>query len=146
MTTAEVLDLLNAALSRIHRTLLQYVAECWPWTEQSETRTAIESAVQIQRRHVQALYQFLDQARATIDWGVYSTDFTDLHFVSLKYLLTQIVKNQMSLVNDLQRIVAALPPETPAAQLVRNILDEEQALVGIVQKLTTPTLTVTSGA
>ena len=146
MATVTELELLNAALCRIHRSLLNYVSECWPWTPADQTAATINAAVQVQKQHVQQLVILLEDARQTIDFGYYSTDFTDLHFVSLSYLLKQLVIQQKLLVQDLQRLSAALPGDELPAATLRTIVSEEQALIATVQALSTPQLSVTTGA
>ncbi len=87
---------LNQLLIDIGRSLLQYVGHCSSWSSRSQAGLEQEFAklVEIQQQHVGQISALLTDRRWTIDFGGFPASFTDLHFLSLKYLLKLILKNQ----------------------------------------------------
>ena len=87
-------EVLNQILITLGRSLLQYSGAAWPWTGSSSTvsRAAIEALIGEQADHIRQLAELLDSRGWTIDFGVFP-DFTDLHYLSLQYVLPHLVEN-----------------------------------------------------
>ncbi len=115
---------LNEILIRILRGLLQYSGECWPWSSASQDgeHAAIQNMVVEQQEDVHQLSSLLDERGHFIDFGTYPTEYTDLHFVSLDYLLDELVAEQTDLVADLDRAVSDCRDDPPAQELLQSIV------------------------
>lgn len=129
MPTPETLILLNDLLVSIHRGLLQYVAEAWPWTDahSANVREAIIDAAGKQHTSVREISAFLDKHDHTIAWGTYSLSFTSLHFVSLEYLSSRIIAGQQKIVDKCHRVADAVADDLEATRLVDSLVQVESA-------------------
>lgn len=116
--------------------MLQYVGESWPWTrfDAASERETITRLVARQQEHVARLTSLLSERRWKIDFGTYPTDYTDLHFVALEYLLAQLVESGRAFAAELERTAATLKDEQ-AASLVTSILADEREIVSQLQQL-----------
>ena len=114
---------LNSLFVLLHRSLLQYLGECSPWTaedsRQEETLAAIRDIVTKQKQDETLLADTLLESGWVIDCGGYSTSFTDLHYVSLKYLLKQVIISQTDIVKAFESAVQTYA-DTPLLQTVTN--------------------------
>jgi rubrerythrin len=127
---------LNDVLVSLSRSMLQYVGESWPWTrfDAASERETITRLVARQQEHVARLTSLLSERRWKIDFGTYPTDYTDLHFVALEYLLAQLVESGRAFAAELERTAATLKDEQ-AASLVTSILADEREIVSQLQQL-----------
>lgn len=130
-------ETLNRILVHVGRSLLQYVGECWPWTEKRDEaeRRVVAEAVYKQRDGVQRLVDLLSERRAGLDLGAYPTEYTDLHFVELDYLLPQLVESERALVGDLQVAIESCVDDVEAAALLGTILEDQRVIVGELEGL-----------
>lgn len=124
MSDALVNEQLNQALIRLHRNLLQYAGECWVWAGSARTREreVLDKIVAEQKQAVAALADLLAGRHHSIEFGTYPTQFTDLHYVSLDFLHGQLVAEQTQLVQDLERIEAAVAADSQAVSLLSEIV------------------------
>ena len=116
--------------------MLQYVGESWPWTrfDAGTERETIGRLVARQQEQVARLTSLLSIRRWTIDFGTYPTDYTDLHFVALDYLLAQLIESGRAFAVELEQTAATLQDEQAAA-LVNVILVDEREIVSQLQQL-----------
>lgn len=137
MTTPSTDELLNDLLVEIHRSLLQYMHEAWPWKHVGDepVQRVIEEAARAQQDHARSLYQLISSHGETPDVGVYPADFTRLHFVSLDFLYPLIVAGQTRLVAQLQSTAKQLGSENQAKSIVEGILSAEQASLAKLQSV-----------
>jgi hypothetical protein len=123
-------DVLNGVLVLLRRSLLQYAREAWPWTGtgQSATHVEVDRLIANQAERVGKLADLLDKRRWTIDFGAFR-DFTDLHFLSLAFLLPHLVENETTVVREIERALPQCAGDSAATALVAEILvGESQAL------------------
>ncbi|HEV8070283.1 MAG TPA: hypothetical protein VGP76_21395 [Planctomycetaceae bacterium] len=128
-------DVLNGVLILLRRSLLQYAAEAWPWTGSGsgEPQAAIDRLIAAQAERVRKLAELLDSRRWTIDFGAFP-DFTDLHYLSLVFVLPHIAENERQIVRELELALPACAGDSQATALVAAILSEEsQALVELTR-------------
>lgn len=128
---------LNLLLVQISRSLLQYVGECWPWSSADEgaLQTEIDDLVERQRVHVAALAETLVQRRLVIDFGTYPTEFTDLHFLALDYLLAQLVDNQTEVVDHITRAISLCSGDRSCVEMLQQIHAEEREILNELTKM-----------
>lgn len=133
---------LNSLFLLLHRSLLQYLGECSPWTaedsRQSQTLAAIAGIVAEQKRDEGLLAAAMQETGWVIDYGTYPTSFTDLHYVSLKYLLKQIIESQKQI---LKAIDAALSTD-PESPVLTAVAKGERDILKVVEGLSAPSPTI----
>lgn len=130
---------LNHLLIQLGRSLLQYVGECWPWVgpdaESQKERVAIEEMIEKQKRQTAKLVNYLQDAEWLIDHGTYPTEYTDLHYVALDFLLDQLIQNQLALAEDAQHVLDFCDADPTAKQLVGEIQAVQQTIANELQTL-----------
>lgn len=134
MTNARLNDLLIDLL----RSLIQYANEAWPWTADEAAVKAhgvIEEIGAEQRRSVQQIVNLLDERRHPVDFGVYPDEYTSLHYVSLDYLLDQLLVNQRALVEECDRVARDCRHDPEAASLAESLHEREQKSLSRLQEL-----------
>jgi hypothetical protein len=131
---------LNQLMIDIGRSLLQYVGHCSSWTSRSETAIADEfrSLVETQQHHVAELAELLTERRWTVDYGGFPATFTDLHFLSLKYLMKIIVVNQRAVLTELEEASHICVDDPEAAALIEEILGSERQITDRLSSLSKP--------
>ena len=125
-------DVLNRIVARVYRCLLQYTMECWPWTTATETpgreppeQKTVEQMAARQRDFIARLVDVLTQRGASVDFGNYP-DFSEMHYVSLDYLLGKLMADEQKLVSELEAAIPALKGDARAAGLVSELLSAEK--------------------
>jgi hypothetical protein len=137
MPTPETLILLNDLLVSIHRGLLQYAAEAWPWSDahDADVREQITGAAEKQHESIRELAVYLDRHGHTIAWGQYPVSFTSLHFVSLDYLSSRIIAGQQKIVDKCRRVAEQVAEDSRAARLVESLIQVESARLRSLQSV-----------
>jgi len=132
-------DVLNGVLILLRRSLLQYAAEAWPWTGSGAEgpRAEIDRLIAAQAERVRQLADLLDSRRWTIDFGAYP-DFTDLHYLSLNFVLPHLVENERTIVRELELALPACAGDSEGTALVAAILSEESQALLELQRLAGP--------
>ena len=121
---------LNQLFIELNRSLLQYVGQCSSWTNRNETELAIEfqSIVAAQQEHGAELAQLLTDRRWTVDFGGFPADYTDLHFLSLKYLLKLIVDDQRLTISEFDEASHTCIDDPEGLALIIKLLESEKLL------------------
>lgn len=129
--------LLNQLLVNLGRSLLQYVGEAWPWTSHDHTRErkTIEELVSRQQAQIARLVNWLAARDGAVEFGAFPTEYTDLHYVALDYLISQLIENETALIGDLEQTVQACSDDPEADELLKQILEEQRAIVQALQGL-----------
>jgi hypothetical protein len=142
MSDADTYSALNHLLIELGRSLLQYVGECWPWTDPNTTeeQQKIQMLVVKQELQVAELANLLHDANWSTDYGTYPTEYTDLHYVALGYLLDQLIQNQQALLEEAKRTLAACQDDPAARKLVGAIQSTQQTILDELQILAQSTL------
>lgn len=119
---------LNQALIRLHRSLLEYVGECWPWVGQNESaeQTAVNSMLALRQAEIAKLVDLLAERGWPIDFGTYPTEYTDLHYVALDYLIGQLIADSDSIRAELEHAAAATRDDSAAAVILAQISSTER--------------------
>ena len=132
-------DVLNGVLVLLRRSLLQYAAEAWPWTgsHSAALRAEIDQLIAAQSERVRKLAELLDGRRWTIDFGAFP-DFTDLHFLSLTFVLPHVVENQQRIVREIELALPACAGDSAATALLAETLVGESQALSKLQQLAGP--------
>ena len=126
---------LNDMVINLGRSLLQYLNESWLWTTDESAAQTIQEMAARQKEHTAALVNLLESMDHDVDHGTYPTEYTDLHYLSLDFVIGQLINNQESIVSSLKSIHrSALSSE--GGDLIDRIQSGEQAILESLQALT----------
>jgi hypothetical protein len=138
-------DVLNGVLILLRRSLLQYAGEAWPWSGSGseEPRGEIDRLISAQAERVRKLADLLDGRRWTIDFGAYR-DFTDVHYLSLSFVLPHLVENEQTIVREIELALPACAGDSEGTALLAEILVGESQAVSELQRLAAPKSSATT--
>jgi hypothetical protein len=128
-------DLLNRLLVIEYRSLPMYLLDATPWTHPGDGKAtaALRSIVATQRALAQRLADAIMNRGGTVEKGEYPMDFTELNFLSLDYLMKELVRYEKQQVTQVERIASRmLDPE--ARELALEVLGAEKAHVEMLQE------------
>jgi hypothetical protein len=141
------IDLLNRLMARVYRCLLQYTMECWPWTTSAESpdgkspeQKAVEQMAARQQEFVGRLVDLLSRRGQVADFGNYP-DNSELHYVSLDYLVGKLIADEERLVAELESAREAFRNDPPAATLIVELLAAERENLARLRDLATKAIT-----
>jgi hypothetical protein len=128
---------LNDLLITLGRSLLQYVGEAWPWSSSvdADERQKIDEIVARQKVQIARLADFLADRNWMIDFGSYPTEYTDLHYVALDYLLRELIANQQAIVGQTVQTLLLCDEDPEAAVLLNELRSDQQAALQQLQSL-----------
>ncbi len=128
---------LNQVLIQLDKSLLSYVAEAWPWSSSGEAdvQRAVNELVDRRRANVGRLADLLLDREWPIDFGAYPTDYTDLHYVALDYLLALVVKDQKQLTAEIETARQPTSNDAEGRKLLDEILADERETLARLEKL-----------
>lgn len=130
MALSTDLEILNRVQRELSGCFLQYVGEIWPWTsvgaEGAKLKSMLDQCVARQRQSIALLTEYLAARQSRVEPGQYSADFTDLHYVSLRFLLKHLIASQTLIVESLNRAVTLLPSGDEAQDLLVAVRQNEQ--------------------
>lgn len=141
MTDSAACVRLNDLLINLGRSLLQYAGEAWPWSaarDGGDLRATVDRLRGMQGESVRALAELLAGEGHPVDFGVFPDEYTSLHYVSLRYLIEQLVANEQAIAAECRAVAAELEPRSPARELVDEIVRREEAILGELQSLREP--------
>ncbi|HEX4148302.1 MAG TPA: hypothetical protein VHY20_04915 [Pirellulales bacterium] len=129
-------DLLNRLLVIEYRTLPLYLVDATPWTHPGDTKASVtlRSIVANQRGLSQRLAAAIMDRGGTVEAGDYPTEFTELNFLSLDYLLRELVRYGKEQVARIAPIAQRIT-DGEARELALEVLGSEKAHVEMLQEL-----------
>jgi hypothetical protein len=141
MTDLNSSDVLNRVLARLYRSLMQYAVDCWPWSRATDTAAAetpeqktIEQMTLRQQEFVARLADLVMRRGGVVDFGSFP-DNSELHYVSLDYLLGKLIEDEQNLIAELQTALSALGHDAEATALVSELLAVETQNVSRLREL-----------
>jgi hypothetical protein len=128
---------LNDLLVDLGRSLLQYADESWPWatTAEATAEREVRALAARQRENVSQLADLLADRGWPIDFGGYPTDYTDLHFLSLDYLVGELVRHQKQDIATLEQCIVRLEHDPAGRSLTQEVLGSERAHLEMLEEL-----------
>ena len=145
MISAPDAALLEAAIRREGRSLLQYVSEAYPWTKPAgdSTPDRVRELAREERDALAVLTKFLARRRHTVPYlGAFPMAFTTMNFVSLDYLIPRLVEDGRRSVAALERDRAAVTDADAKAELDRLIDLKRRHLKALEAPTTAPAAAV----
>lgn len=103
------------------------------WTQGAKLKAAVDQCVARQRQSIAQLSEYLAPRQARVEFGCYSADFTDLHYVSLQFLLKRLIASQVQIVESLNRAVTLLPNGDESQELLAAVRQNEQENLAVLK-------------
>jgi len=123
-TTAAILQDL---IQRLGRSLLQYVAEAFPWATAREKETLVrvrKLVAEEQECAAARLGRFLQARHVSIPpLAPYPMAWTSMNFVSFDYLLPRLVDYQRQIVAHVEKAAGSLWSDLEGRELVQHVLE-----------------------
>lgn len=132
-------QILNRLVINLGRSLLQYLGEAWPWTSGADDAKleTLEELVARQQDAVNKIVDLLIERHWLIEFGTYPTEYTDLQYLSLDYLLTQTLENAEA---DAKLIASAREQiDDEAAAVLDEVGKTQNEIVDALRELARPT-------
>ncbi|MBX3441298.1 MAG: hypothetical protein KF774_02740 [Planctomyces sp.] len=128
--------ILNDVLVSLHRSLLQYVAEAWPWADAHSvaTRDAVLAQSVLQHHTVEQLASLLRDRGYPIQFGTYP-DFSHLNYVSLDFLLTRLIADQQRVVADCEAAARELADDPEDGAVLNTVAVAERERLAALRAL-----------
>lgn len=133
-------ETLQNILRRETRSLLQYVGEAFPWTtsREKEALASVQKMIIEERDAAAKLASFLARKRMSPTYlGPYPSNFTNVNFVTLAFLLPLLADYQKTLIADLERDLPRIA-DAEGAKVVQDILDLKRRHLATLQELAGP--------
>ena len=130
MALSTDLEILNRVLRDVSGSFLQYVGDCWPWTsigaDGDKMKSVVDQCVARQRESIRLMVEYLAPRQPRVESGAFSADFTDLHYVSLKFLIKQLVSTQSHVVELIDRTKTMLPSGDEVLEILEVVSRNER--------------------
>lgn len=124
---------LNDLVVDLGRSLLQYAAETGLWSADARATQHLKDWAAVQQEDVGRLVEFLMDRGWPVELGTYPTEFTDLQFLSLAYLLPKLAAGQRESVAELDESVHTCVDDPDAVALLREIAESERRIAAELQ-------------
>ena len=127
MTLTAAEPILNDVLIALHRSLLAYMSEAWPYTDDHSAamQDVVSKEAASQAETVEGLTELLKERGFPVSFSTYP-DFSNLNYLSLDFLLKRIVKNQEGVVAACRSAAISLVDHPEDQELVREIEASEE--------------------
>ncbi|WLD12245.1 hypothetical protein [Planctellipticum variicoloris] len=122
---------LNSMLILLRCSLVQYAAECWPWSSRDavSARQAVLGAAAEQTTLVEQMAALLTDRGWSIDPGAYPEEFTDWNFVSLRYLWPRVIEDQEFVVAELAEAAHECVDDRQGTRLLTAARDSQRLIL-----------------
>lgn len=123
------LDLLNELLAIEYRSLPMYLTYACPWRHAQDARAAetLQHIVTDQQHMSARLVEEIQDRGGAPEVGDFPMTFTDMHDLSLDYLIKDALVWQQRGVDRIEQIVASLESDRGARELAQEVLGSERA-------------------
>lgn len=129
--------MLNRLLAIEYRSVPMYLADAAPWRGPGDEQiaAALENIVLDQRNMASRIAELVLDRRGSIDTGEFPMEFTDMHNLSLDFLLTELVRYQQRDVAAIEGCVARLAGDEEARALAEEVLGSERRHLEVLEEL-----------
>lgn len=134
----DLIDSLNRLLEIEYRSFPMYLGDASPWFSEADVK-AVETLKNIaadQQAMSQRIAELILDLGGRIEPGEYPTQFTDTHFLSIEFLLKELVYYQRQDIADIDQIVVELAGHREARELAEESLGAERAHLEALEALT----------
>lgn len=125
MALAEnTVDILNELMVLHYRSFAMYLLEASPWKHHGDEKATevLSDIIADQQETCRRIAEVIIARGGDPERGAFPTEWTDTHFLSLDYLLTELVAAQQRDIATIQRAVERLWNDPPAQSLAKESL------------------------
>ncbi|HZZ73225.1 MAG TPA: hypothetical protein VFE24_13295 [Pirellulales bacterium] len=124
MRQPKIIAVLNRALATVYRSLPIFVEEVQPWSHPGDEKAAqlLQNLVADQKQYAAKIADLILDLNGCPDAGAYPIVYTDLHLLSLDYLLLEIAEQQKRDIAVLDDCLSAAQGDVRAAALLAEVL------------------------
>ena len=122
-------EILNQLLVTHSRSLPMYLASARPHRRHGDDKAAevLAHVVEDQRLMVDRFAECIEDANGTIDTGEFSMEFTDLHDLSMDYIVRKVITCQKNEIAEIEYSSRQLDGEPRAKALAQEALGAAKA-------------------
>jgi len=124
MMSDATLNELRRLLVIHYRSLPVYLSYARPWSDRGQEQ-AVQTLQHIagdQQQMVERLSKLILDTDAALEWGEFPIEFTDLHDLSITYLLSRLVEWQRGDIESIRQCLAALNDDADAETIAQEAL------------------------
>ena len=125
MSNSQNCELLNRMVAILSSSLPNYLSSARPWSVTTQDDAALETLddiVQDQQELVNRAADVINQRRGVVLLGEFPMEFTDLHDLSVDYLLERTLSYQQTDIGDLEAIAETIQADRGGEALVREAI------------------------
>ena len=121
----------------MNRSLLQYVGENSPWTaaNDQDVQEQLQAIVCQQRKQISRVADFLNLRLDFIDAGRYPTEYTDMQYLSLNYLLDKLIEDQAGVLREIHAGTKVCGTDASARDLLSQLEVAVATTLGSLKEL-----------
>jgi rubrerythrin len=130
--------ILRDILRREQRSFLQYVDEAFPWTAQAdeERLTRLRQLIVEEQRSAVGLANYLRRRHVDLPYSrSYPLGFTALNFVSLDFLLPQLIAKEQEAIAQLEADAGKIKDSEPR-EVVKQLIELKRRQLKALEELT----------
>jgi hypothetical protein len=137
MSVIETINVLNRLLAIEYRSLPNYLQHKGSWAQASDARAkdVFHDIVHSQAEISERIAQEVTERGGTPEPGGFPMEYTDLHFLSVDYLVTQLVDSQKKAIAAIQQCRDASGLDVAARAMVEEALGAEKAHLEALEEL-----------
>ena len=122
MAFEDSITVLNELLAIHYRSLPMYLTLASPWKHRGDEKATelLKDVVEDQQETCRKVAELVVQRGAVVETGEFPTHFTELHFLSLDFMLQELVKTQRDDLTDIERCAQRLWNDPPAEAIARE--------------------------
>lgn len=136
MKKVSAIDALNSLVRIQSRSLPTYLMDARPWAAPKETQgeEILSSIAGDQATLVDELADEIMSRGGIVDRGVFPTEFTDLHDLSIDFLMKMVARDQQRNIDVIQQAIANLNGDQEAFGLGQRVLGAAKAHLDMIQE------------
>jgi hypothetical protein len=138
MSQGRITDGLNRLLTLEYRSFPIYLTDAAPWTGgpgDDKAAAALDDIVADQQAMAKRIADLILELNGRIEPGEYPMEFTDAHFLSLDYLIKELLRHQQRNIGELEILVRELSDHRRARDLAEETLGSERAHMEAIESL-----------
>ncbi|MGE0607580.1 MAG: hypothetical protein AB7O62_10845 [Pirellulales bacterium] len=137
MNAAHSIAVLNRLLARLCRSLPQYLADGFPWHRPGDQRgpEVLQQIIADQQAMAGRVAEAVLDRRGAPDSGEFPMDFTDTQFLSLDFLVRELIHYQQQDVAAIARCASELIRDRAARELAEEALGQARAHLEALEEL-----------
>ena len=137
MSRNNTVDILNQVLTLQYRSLPMYLVYGAPWTHHGDEQASavLKNIVADQERISRRIAEEIYDRNAIPNPDDFPLEYAELNFLSLEYLLGELLADHTHNVAQLELLTTALTEDAPAKALVEEVLGSARAHLDALQGL-----------